>query len=193
MASIPTLHALLIDEIKDLFHAENQLIKALPKMAKATENSELKAGFTQHLQETRVHVERLTEALKILNLPARGKPCHAMLGLVEEGAEAIGMKAPGAVRDAALIGAAQRVEHYEMAGYGTARAFAQALGENQIADLLQTTLDEEGETNKKLTAISTTVNSDALSAGGEIAASEDPDPSSKTAPAPRGSKPKSKK
>lgn len=170
MASVPTLHALLIDEIKDLFHAENQLLKALPKMAKAAENLELKAGFTGHLGETRTHVTRLAEALKILGLPAKGKPCHAMLGLVEEGAEAIAMKAPPAVRDAALIGAAQRVEHYEMAGYGTARAFAQALGETQVADLLQTTLDEEGETNEKLTAISVAVNSNALDAGGEISA-----------------------
>ena len=146
MASIPTLHALLIDEIKDLFYAEHLLLKALPKMAQAATNPDLKAGFTGHLAETRGHVARLTQALKILSLPAKGKICHAMLGLVEEGAEAITMKGPAAVRDAALIGAAQRVEHYEMAGYGTARAFAQALGETDVADLLQATLDEEGET-----------------------------------------------
>ncbi len=168
MASIPTLHALLIDEIKDLFYAEHLLLKALPKMAKAATNPDLKAGFTGHLAETRGHVARLTQALKILSLPAKGKICHAMLGLVEEGAEAITMKGPAAVRDAALIGAAQRVEHYEMAGYGTARAFAQALGETDMAALLQATLDEEGETNKKLTQISTTVNADALAAGGQI-------------------------
>jgi len=168
MASVLTLHALLIDEIKDLFHAENQLLKALPKMAKAAANRELRAGFTGHLGQTRAHVTRLAEALKILGLPAKGKPCHAMLGLVEEGAEAIAMKAPPAVRDAALIGAAQRVEHYEMAGYGTARAFAQALGETQVADLLRLTLDEEGETNEKFTAISSTVNAEALAVGGKI-------------------------
>ncbi len=168
MATVPTLHALLIDEIKDLFHAENQLLKALPKMAKAAAHPALKAGFTGHLGQTRTHVTRLTAALKILGLPAKGKPCHAMLGLVEEGAEAIAMKAPPAVRDAALIGAAQRVEHYEMAGYGTARAFAQALGETQVADLLRLTLEEEGETNEKLTALSSTVNAKALAVGGEI-------------------------
>lgn len=168
MSSIPTLHALLIDELKDLFHAENQLLKALPKMAKAAASTELKAGFTEHLAQTRGHVTRLARALKILGLPPKGKPCHAMLGLVEEGAEAIATKGPAAVRDAALIGAAQRVEHYEIAGYGTARAFAEALGENQVADLLQETLDEEGETNKRLTEISTTVNADALAVGGEI-------------------------
>ncbi len=173
-SSIPTLHALLIDELKDLFHAENQLLKALPKMAKAAGSTELKAGFTGHLAQTRVHVARLARALKILGLPAKGKTCHAMLGLIEEGAEAISAKAPAAVRDAALIGAAQRVEHYEMAGYGTARAFAQALGEFQIADLLQATLDEEGATNRKLTDISETVNAAALAVGGQIAAAKSP-------------------
>jgi len=170
MSSIPTLHALLIDEIKDLFHAENQLLKALPKMAKAATSPDLKAGFAGHLAETHGHVTRLTQSLKILGLPPKGKPCHAMIGLVEEGAEAIEMKAPTAVRDAALIGAAQRVEHYEMAGYGTARAFAQALGENEIAGLLQATLDEEGATNKKLTKISRTVNASALASGGRVGA-----------------------
>jgi len=168
MSSTPTLHALMIDELKDLFHAEKQLLKALPKMAKVAGNTDLKAGLTGHLAQTRVHVTRLTRALKILGLPPKGKTCHAMLGLVEEGAEAIALKAPTSVRDAALIGAAQRVEHYEMAGYGTARAFAQALGENQVADLLQATLDEEGETNRKLTDISDTVNMSALAVGGQI-------------------------
>jgi ferritin-like metal-binding protein YciE len=164
MTSIPTLQALLIDELHDLYHAENQLLKALPKMAKAASCPALKAGFTGHLAQTRGHVTRLTQCLKSLGLPAKGKVCHAMLGLVEEGAEAIGLKGPAAVRDAALIGAAQRVEHYEMAGYGTARAFAHALGENQVAALLQATLDEEGETNQKLTEISVTVNAIALAA-----------------------------
>ncbi|MDP3071250.1 MAG: ferritin-like domain-containing protein [Opitutaceae bacterium] len=168
MTSLPTLHALLIDEIKDLFYAENHLLKALPKMAKAATNRDLKAGFTGHLAETRRHVARLARALKILGLPAKGKVCHAMLGLIEEAAGAIKIKGPAAVRDAALIGAAQRVEHYEMAGYGTARAFAQALGENEVAELLQATLDEEGEANKKLTQISTTVNAEALVAGEKI-------------------------
>jgi ferritin-like metal-binding protein YciE len=168
MSSIPTLNALLIDELKDLYFAENQLVKALPKMAKAATNSALKAGFTGHLAQTRGHVTRLTQALKILGLPAKGKTCHAMLGLVEEGGEAIETDGPDAVRDANLIGAAQRVEHYEMAAYGTARAFAQALGENEVADLLQETLTEEGETNKKLIKIASTVNADALAAGGHV-------------------------
>lgn len=170
MSSVPTLHALLIDELKDLYNAENQLIKALPKMARAASSAELKAGFTAHLTQTREHVRRLTQGLKQLGLPAKGKPCHAMKGLVEEGAEAIGLKGPGAVRDAALIGAAQRIEHYEMAGYGTARAFAEALGESQVAKLLQATLDEEGETNQQLTEIAAKVNANALAAGAEAPA-----------------------
>jgi len=168
MSSIPTLRALLIDELKDLYHAENQLLKALSKMAKAATNPDLKAGFTGHLAQTRGHVTRLAQSLKILGLPPKGKTCHAMLGLVEEGAEAIGTKGPAAVRDADLIGAAQRVEHYEMAGYGTARAFTHALGENQVANLLQETLNEEGEANKKLTQIAAIVNADALAARGQI-------------------------
>jgi ferritin-like metal-binding protein YciE len=162
MSSLHSLQDLLADELKDLYNAENQLTKALPKMAKAASNEELKQGFLDHLEETKVHVERLAKAFKLLKLPVKGKTCHAMKGLIEEGTEAIEVKAPDAVRDAQLIGAAQRVEHYEMAAYGTARAFAEALGENDVAELLQETLDEEGETNKKLTALSQTVNAEAL-------------------------------
>jgi ferritin-like metal-binding protein YciE len=171
MASIPTLHALLIDELQDLLFAENLLVKALPKMAKAASNADLKAGFTGHLAQTRIHVERLAESLKILGGSAKGKTCQAMLGLVAEGGEAIETDGPDAVRDANLIGAAVRVEHYEIAAYGTARAFAQELGEDEVADLLQETLDEEGETNKKLVKIAGRVNADALAVGEALAAS----------------------
>ena len=163
MASINSLKDLLIDELKDLYNAENQLLKALPKMAKAASNDELKAGFSEHLEQTRGHVDRLEQALKILNAPVKGKTCHAMKGLVEEGAEAIDTDGPDAIRDANLIGAAQRVEHYEIAAYGTARSFAETIGEEQVAGLLQETLDEEGDTNKKLTALSETVNQEANS------------------------------
>ena len=162
MSSLPTLRALLINEIKDLHHAETQLTKALPKMVKAASNPALKADISAHLEETRGHVKRLVEALKILELPAKGKVCHAMKGLVEEAAEAVSATGPDAVRDAALIGSAQRVEHYEMAAYGTARAFAVALGETQIAELLQATLDEERAANQKLTDLSRKVNAAAL-------------------------------
>jgi ferritin-like metal-binding protein YciE len=162
MSSLHSLQDLLADELKDLYNAETQLTKALPKMAKAASNEDLKQGFLDHLEETKGHIERLAKAFKLLDLPVKGKTCHAMKGLIEEGAEAIEVDAPDAVRDAQLIGAAQRVEHYEMAAYGTARAFAEALGETKVAKLLQETLDEEGETNKKLTALSEVVNAEAL-------------------------------
>ncbi|MDB6126706.1 MAG: hypothetical protein JWM35_602 [Verrucomicrobia bacterium] len=162
MPEITSLQELLIDELKDLFNAENQLVKALPKMAKAASNPDLKAGFTTHLAETRGHVTRLEKAMRALGEKPKGKTCHAMQGLVEEGAEAIKLDAPDSVRDAALIGAAQRVEHYEIAAYGTAKAFAEALGEAEVVDLLQATLDEEGETDKKLTELSATVNEEAM-------------------------------
>ncbi|MGC4071287.1 MAG: ferritin-like domain-containing protein [Nibricoccus sp.] len=162
MSSLHSLQDLLADELKDLYNAETQLTKALPKMAKAASNEDLKQGFLTHLDETKGHIERLAKAFKLLDLPVKGKTCHAMKGLIEEGAEAIEVNAPDAVRDAQLIGAAQRVEHYEMAAYGTARAFAEALGESKVAQLLQDTLDEEGATNKKLTALSEVVNAEAL-------------------------------
>jgi ferritin-like metal-binding protein YciE len=142
-------------------------------MAKAASNEELKEGFTQHLEETRGHIDRLDRALKMLGASAKGKTCHAMKGLVEEGSEAIEAEGPDAIRDAQLIGAAQRVEHYEIAAYGTARAFAETIGETKIADLLQDTLDEEGATDKKLTALAQTVNEEANSASDEDEEDED--------------------
>lgn len=167
MPAINSLRDLLIDELRDLHNAENQLLKALPKMAKAASHDELREGFETHLEETREHVDRLDRCFKILGEKARGKKCHAMEGLVEEGKEAIEEEAPDAIRDAKLIGAAQRVEHYEIAAYGTARSFAQTLGETKVADLLQETLDEEGETDKKLTALAETINEEANSQGEE--------------------------
>jgi ferritin-like metal-binding protein YciE len=173
MASITSLRDLLVDELKDLYSAETQLVKALPKMAKAASNEELKEGFQLHLEETKGHVDRLDRALKILGASAKGKTCHAMKGLVEEGSEAIEEDAPDPIRDAKLIGAAQRVEHYEIAAYGTARAFAETLGETKIADLLQDTLDEEGDTDKKLTTLAQTVNEEANAAAEEDDEDED--------------------
>jgi ferritin-like metal-binding protein YciE len=171
MPAIKTLKDLLVDELRDLYSAEQQLVKALPKMAKAATSPDLKEGITMHLEETRGHVERLDQAFKTLGVPARAKTCKAMKGLVEEGQEAIDLEAPDAIRDACLIGAAQRVEHYEMAAYGTARAFAATIGEDEVVDLLQQTLDEEGETDKKLTELSETVNQEA----NDLASSDDKD------------------
>lgn len=162
MSLTPTFHALLIDEITDLYFAENKLLKALPRMAKVADHPALKAGFTHHVAQTKVHVKRLAQALKSLGCPPKGKTCHAMLGRIKEVGEAIKLKGPAAVCDAALIGAAQRIEHHEMAGCGTARAFAKTRGQTKIAKLLQTTLDEEGEADRALAPISLTVNADAL-------------------------------
>lgn len=161
MPALNSLRELLIDELRDLLHAENQLVKALPKMARAAAHEDLKEGFTEHLAQTRGQVDRLERCFKLLGEKARGKTCHAMQGLVEEGKEAIEEDAPDAIRDAKLIGAAQRVEHYEIAAYGTARAFAETIGETKVAALLQETLDEEGNTDKRLTTLAQTINEEA--------------------------------
>jgi ferritin-like metal-binding protein YciE len=167
MPSLKNLRDLLVDELRDLHNAENQLVKALPKMAKAASNEELREGFQEHLEQTREHVDRLERCFKILGANVRGKTCHAMKGLVEEGSEAIETEAPDVIKDANLIGAAQRVEHYEIAAYGTARAFAETLGETKVAGLLQETLDEEGETDKRLTALAEQINQEASEADEE--------------------------
>jgi ferritin-like metal-binding protein YciE len=168
MSKIKNLEELLVDELKDLYSAETQLIKALPKMVEAASSPKLKRAFEGHLQQTRGHAERLVQALGLLGESEGGKTCHAMKGLIDEGSEAIKADAPDAVRDADLIGAAQRVEHYEMAAYGCARAFALKLSRGDIADLLQLTLKEEGEANKKLISIAETVNDDAFAAAGSM-------------------------
>jgi ferritin-like metal-binding protein YciE len=165
--AMDSLKDLFIDELKDLYNAENQLLKALPKMAKKASSPDLRAAFQEHLGQTEGHVDRLEKIFKRLGEKPTGKTCKAMKGLVEEGKEIIEEDGEDSVLDAALIGAAQRVEHYEMAGYGTVRAFASVLGEEDAADLLQETLDEEGETNKKLTALAESlVNPEASNAEG---------------------------
>jgi len=150
---LKTLHDLLTHELQDLHSAEMQLVKALPKMAKAATNEDLKAGFEAHLEETRNHVTRLEEVGKICECKVTGHKCKAMEGLIEEGADLISEDAEDSVRDAGLIGAAQRVEHYEIAGYGTARALAGLLGFDEAVDLLTETLDEEKATDEKLTEL----------------------------------------
>jgi len=150
------LQDLLVDQLKDLYNAEGQLTKALPKMAKAASLPELKQAFEKHLAQTEEHVARLERVFESLGEKAKGKTCHAMKGLIEEGSEAIKEDATDAVRDAALIAAAQRVEHYEIAAYGTVRTFAESLGLKDAANILQKTLDEEGQTDKLLTEIAET-------------------------------------
>jgi ferritin-like metal-binding protein YciE len=155
------LKELYIDELKDLYSAETQLVKALPKMAKAASSDELRRGFEEHLEQTRGHVERLEKVFKTLGESPKGKTCKGMQGLIEEGAEVMAEDFEGSLMDAALIGAAQRVEHYEIAAYGTVCAFAKELGESDQATLLNETLDEEKETDEKLTELAEEINTEA--------------------------------
>jgi len=148
-----SLQDLFVSELKDLYSAENQLIKALPKMAKAASTPELQTAFREHLEQTRTHAERLDRIFESLGVSGKGKKCKAMEGLIEEGKEIMEEDAEPPVLDAALIGAAQRVEHYEIAGYGCARTYARLLHNQEAANLLQQTLNEEGETDKRLTQI----------------------------------------
>ena len=150
---LASLQELFVNELKDLYSAENLIIKALPKMAKAASSEELRSAFEEHLEQTRGHVQRLEQIFERLDESPKGKKCKAMEGLIEEGKELLKEDAEPPVKDAALIGAAQKVEHYEIAGYGTARTFAQRLGRNDAARLLQETLDEEAATDKKLTTL----------------------------------------
>ena len=148
------LQAALSDQVKDLYSAENQLIKALSKMAKASASDTLREGFEKHLEETRGHAERVAQAAQMLEIKPGGKKCVAMMGLIEEGAEAIQDHGKGPLRDALLIAGAQRVEHYEIAAYGTARAMAERLGNSELVSLFQQILDEEKATDAKLTEVS---------------------------------------
>jgi len=148
-----SLRDVFVDLVRDLYNAETQLVKALPKMAKAASSEQLQQAFQSHLEETQGQVERLEQVCEKLDIKAKGKTCAAMKGLVEEGSEVIEADGTDAARDAALIAAAQKVEHYEIAGYGTARTFAQLLGEEEVARLLEETLNEESAADEKLTGI----------------------------------------
>jgi len=151
--AMKSLKELLVECLKDLYSAENQLVKALPKMAKAATSPDLRAGFEQHLEQTRGHAERLERIGEQLGTSLKGKKCVAMEGLVEEGKEVMQEDMEPRVLDAALIAAAQKVEHYEIASYGTAREWAEQLGLDDAAELLRETLDEEKATDEKLTKL----------------------------------------
>ena len=151
------LQELLVDELKDLYSAENQILKALPKMAKAAGSPELKRAFERHLEETKRQVERLDQIGDQLDVRMTGKRCKGMAGLIEEGNELIQEDMDQDALDAGLIGAAQKVEHYEIAGYGTARTHAEMLGYTKVARLLQQTLNEEGATDKKLSQLAESI------------------------------------
>jgi ferritin-like metal-binding protein YciE len=162
-----TLQEKLVDDIRDLYHAEKQLIKALPKMAKAATHEDLREAFESHLEETREHVARLEEIFSAMGEKVRAKNCPGMAGIIEEGSELL-QQEPSAVIDAAIISAAQRVEHYEIGAYGTCAAWARLLGLDEVVSLLEQTLEEEKATDKKLTALAEQeVNLNAASEGRE--------------------------
>lgn len=171
-----SLKALYIDELRDLYSAETQLVKALPKMAKAANNDQLREAFEDHLRETTEHVSRLEQIFDQLGEKATGKKCMGMEGLVKEGSETMKEDYGDNVKDAAIIGAAQRVEHYEMAGYGTVRAFAELLGEKEHVSLLEQTLEEEKAADEKLSGLADEINS--LAADGEADVNADDEESS---------------
>lgn len=166
-----TLKDLYIDELRDIYDAENQLVKALPKMASAATSDELRTGFETHLEQTRGHVERLRQIFEALGEKPTGKKCKGMRGLVKEGDEMIEEEElEGEVLDAGLISAAQRVEHYEIAAYGCVRTYAELLGEDEAASLLQETLDEEKETDEKLSELARNINVEAMESPSEESA-----------------------
>jgi ferritin-like metal-binding protein YciE len=163
---LDTLKKLYVEELRDVYSAEQQLLEALPKMAKGASSDELKQAFEDHLEETKGHVERLEEIFETLDEKPTGKACKAMKGLIEEGSEILDAKGEDSVLDAGIIAAAQNVEHYEMATYGTLRTWAELLNEDEAASLLQETLDEEGRADKTLNELATEViNPEALLEG----------------------------
>lgn len=153
MASEKTLDDLFLDTLKDIYYAEKQIVKTLPKMAKAAQSSELKAGFEQHAEETEGHVERLEQVFEIIGKPARGKTCDAILGIIEEGKSIMDEFKGTQALDAGLIAAAQAVEHYEIARYGTLKTWAQQMGKQDVVNLLDATLKEEVATDEKLSQV----------------------------------------
>lgn len=164
---LKNLHDALVHELQDLYSAEKQLLQALPQMAKAANNEDLSTGFEEHLEQTRGHVERLETAFEELGVSAGRAKCKAMEGLIAEAKQDLSEEASPEVLDALIISIAQKIEHYEIAGYGTARAFAERLGEEEVADILQETLDEEIETDAKLTEIASTAVNDEAEEGDE--------------------------
>src|SRR5216110_2188479 len=155
--NLETLKELYVNELRDLYNAEGQLLKALPKMAKAASSDELKEAFEKHLEQTKSHVERLEEVFEEIGEKPTGKTCRAMKGLIQEGSEILKEDGEESVIDAGIIVAAQKVEHYEIASYGSVRTFAQLLGQKKAAELLQTTLNEESEANELLNGLAESI------------------------------------
>jgi ferritin-like metal-binding protein YciE len=184
-ATISTLEELLIDQMQDLYDAEKQLVKALPKMAKAATSEELQQAIRDHLEETANQVARLEQAFERLEKQPKAKPCKAMRGLIEEGSDVIEEDAQAPFSDLGLIAAAQRVEHYEISAYGTARAMAEQLGQDEIVALLEETEDEEKAADSKLSDIAESLYQDAKNARAPEEGKED-HPARKPMSAPRG-------
>lgn len=159
---LDSLHALMLEQLEDVYDAEHQIVESLPKMAQAASSSELKMAFKEHLAQTRTHIKRLDQAFKSLGETPTRKTCNGMKGLIKEGDEMLKAKADSAVMDAGLIASAQRVEHYEMAGYGTLRTYAHLMNHTEAAELFQLTLDEEEVTDKKLSQLANKINVAAL-------------------------------
>jgi len=169
-STIETVEDLLVDQIRDLYDAEKQLVRALPKMAKAASSDDLRQAIQDHLEETNNQVARLEQAFEQLDKPSKSKTCKAMKGLIEEGGEVIEEKSEEPMNDLALIAAAQRVEHYEISAYGTARAMAEHLGEDQVAALLEETEEEEKAADKRLTEIAVALMQEDATSGKETGA-----------------------
>jgi ferritin-like metal-binding protein YciE len=156
--ALESLDDLFVEQLRDLYDAEKQLIKALPKMAEAANSDELREGFEEHLEQTKGHAQRLETIFESLGEKAKGKKCRGMEGLIKEGSETLDEDMNADVKDAAIIAAAQRVEHYEIAGYGTARTFASLLGQQEAVSLLEQTLEEEKQTDARLTELAEDIN-----------------------------------
>jgi len=165
MPKLASLDDLLVHELQDIYHAEGQILKALPKMVSAATHPDLKEAFVEHLQQTEGQVRRLEQAFKLLGVPAKGKKCEGMAGLLEEGRKVMEADAEPVVLDAALIAAAQKVEHYEIASYGCVCTYAELLGYDQVHELLGQTLDEEETTDQKLTSLAEDVINQEAEAG----------------------------
>jgi len=186
MPNMDSLEELLQDELKDIYDAEKQLTKALPKLAKKATAAELKTAFEEHLRQTERHVERVEEAFEQLGMPARGKKCEGMQHLISEGEKMIAEAEDDATRDALMIAAAQKVEHYEIATYGTLRTWANLLGKPEVAGLMEETLEEEKETDQNLTSIAESFVNQAAAEGDEEEDAEAEEPETETAPRGRG-------
>jgi len=173
--SVATAEELFVDELKDIYSAEKQAVKAFPKLAKAVQSEELKQAMQDHLEQTKGQVERLDRIFEILEERSSGKTCAGMKGLVEEAQSQVEEIEKGPVLDCAMIGALQRIEHYEIAAYGTAATLAEAMGHDEVKELLGETLEEEKKTDERLTEVAQSVNSEALSESGEDEGSDEED------------------